>query len=150
MFLDKSFTCLYTPLLFRPFYVRNDPPNFNRASNGPEICGKSTGMDIDKFTDTPSPNLSFTIKVNRDNVAGGYESTNLSMFNTYLVLCIQLLTFFWGLVVAFVFSGPYKALHHNSAVSLSTILIANKTGTSGQLHPINLARDSRQQEVKML
>ena len=28
-------------------------PNFNRASNWPEIGGKSTWMDIDEFTDTP-------------------------------------------------------------------------------------------------
>ena len=54
--------------------ARNDPPNFTQASDLPEIGGKSTGMDIDEFTDTPGPNLSVTIKVNRDNVAGGYES----------------------------------------------------------------------------
>ena len=31
-------------------------------------------MDIDEFTDTPSPNLRVTVKVNHDNMAGGYES----------------------------------------------------------------------------
>ena len=49
------------------------PPKFNQASDWPEIGGKSTGMEIDEFTDTPSPKLGVTIKVNRDNAAGGYQ-----------------------------------------------------------------------------
>ena len=54
-------------------YARNDQPNLNWASDLTKIGGNSTGMDIDKFTDTPSPNLSVTIKANRDNAAGGYQ-----------------------------------------------------------------------------
>ena len=40
-------------------------------------------MDIDKFIDTPSPNLSVKIKINRDNAAGGYDwyPPNLSRVN---------------------------------------------------------------------
>ena len=34
------------------------PLNFNQASDWPEISGKSTGMDIVEFTDTPSHYLS--------------------------------------------------------------------------------------------
>ena len=31
------------------------PQNFNQASDWTEISGKSTGMDIDEFTDTEGP-----------------------------------------------------------------------------------------------
>ena len=40
------------------------PPKLNQASDWPEIGGKSTGMDIDRFTDIPSLYLSVWIGVN--------------------------------------------------------------------------------------
>ena len=45
-------------------YTRYDPPNFNQASDGPKIGGKSIGMDIDEFTCT-SPQTFLGLMFNR-------------------------------------------------------------------------------------
>ena len=67
-------------------YARNDPPNFNQAFDLPEIGGKSTGMGIDEFTDTPSPYLSVKLKFSRNNSNLSRVKEKLLFTKKYFIL----------------------------------------------------------------